>query len=257
MWDRTGSSNPNWKGGVKRECLNCHQEFEAKHYDGQKFCSKKCYGQHRHQQNIHLVNCQTCGKEFQFRSHGKKGEKRFCSTACSARDPEIIEKIQSQRRGKVKLSAEARDKISQANVCRNAATSYTSGKNGFYESRKAGRVFYRSTYELKAFQLLDDCEKVVQFSVEPFVIKYQDRLGQTRRYRPDILVEWDNQTKTLIEVKPAWQYDRVEFLEKAMAGMKHSRQNDWEYRVWNENTLGIKFGTPCILNSYYYHYKFQ
>lgn len=49
----TGDKNPNWKGGnVKKICLNCHCEFEAKPYpkkafSERKFCTIKCAYEYR------------------------------------------------------------------------------------------------------------------------------------------------------------------------------------------------------------------
>jgi endogenous inhibitor of DNA gyrase (YacG/DUF329 family) len=235
-----GSDNPNWRGGTARLCLICQKEFTNED-KSVVFCSKKCYGIHRHVVNTTYTPCKVCGKVIE---HPKHEPRIYCSSKCFANDPEMMEQRQSKRRGIMKLSKEARSKISEARSRIDPEKVFTSGKNGHHLSSKAGKIFYRSSYELRAFQLLDDCEDVVTYRVEPFVIRYDDIEGVQRVYRPDILVTWTGSIQTLIEVKPTWKYDDPKFLSKSSAAIRYAREHDMTFAIWNEYHLGIACEVP-------------
>lgn len=72
---------------------------------------------------------------------------------------------------------------------------------GFHHSTKAGKVHYRSAYELNYYLKLDDDPRVVSYQVEPFYIQYTYK-GKTRYYLPDLKVNLRNGAWLIIEIKP-------------------------------------------------------
>lgn len=74
---------------------------------------------------------------------------------------------------------------------------------GVYKSSKAGTIYYRSSYELKFFKILDDNEKVKQYIVEPENIEYKIK-DKIRTYIPDIKVVYTNGDWEIIEIKPEY-----------------------------------------------------
>jgi endogenous inhibitor of DNA gyrase (YacG/DUF329 family) len=237
--DITGENNPNWRGGDVHICLNCGKSFTDGRYTGKKFCDRECYGEYRHKMGSVVFRCIICGKEVTIHKHDE-GKRKYCSTRCMGLDEERTWSIQEKRAGWT-MSTEARQKISIASSRRQ--TGYSRGKSGWHESEKAGgKVFYRSSYEKKAFELLDANSDVASYEVEPFVIVYVDRFADTRRYRPDILVHWNDGCDVLIEVKPAWQLDDPKVLEKVTSGAAHARNNGMSFEIWTEWTLGLAQG---------------
>jgi len=150
-------------------------------------------------------------------------------------------RLSSKKKIGWKMGTEARQKVSIAASNRQIRNSW--GKSGWHESVKAeGKVYYRSSYEKRAFELLDANSDVASYKVEPFVIVYTDRFADVRRYRPDILVHWNDDYHALVEIKPAWQLDNPEVLEKITSGMIYARKHDMNFEIWTEWTLGLARG---------------
>jgi hypothetical protein len=109
-------------------------------------------------------------------------------------------------------------------------------KRGHHLSPKAGNVYYRSSYELKAYQLLDADPTVLTYTPEPFAIPYKDAQGQSRNYVPDILVSYIDGSTLLVEIKPQYQLDAPEVEYKHAVAQLHSQ--GW-FAVWTEAELAI------------------
>lgn len=73
-------------------------------------------------------------------------------------------------------------------------------QNGHLKTLKAGRIFYRSSWEKDVAIFLENNSLVKTFSSEPFAVHYKDN-EKERHTRPDFLVECVKETY-LIEVKP-------------------------------------------------------
>lgn len=109
------------------------------------------------------------------------------------------------------------------------------GKSGYHESSKAGIVLYRSSYEQKAYELLDLDSTVIKYLVEPFSIFY----GNNQWYKPDLLVEYCDGRKILIEIKASWNVNSPNTVLKTSAAIEFvSKSSDIsEYIIWTENEL--------------------
>lgn len=243
MTGKIAESNPNWKGGKKvRVCPNCNNEFVSKHYGEVTFCSKQCRARYGADQKIddekrkritHGITCQQCGKVFKTRV-----SRKFCSRECFFKSDAFLGTQWKRSRGR-KMSEPVRQAMSERAAKRNAETVYTHGKSGFYDSKKAGKVYYRSSYELKAYELLDSDIKVISFTPEPFHIEYTNDEGNTRHYRPDILINLKSGKKKLVEVKPLWKLSQASTQLKINAGKKYAMKNGMGWQVWTEKELGI------------------
>lgn len=72
---------------------------------------------------------------------------------------------------------------------------------GHYFSKKCGLVYFRSSWELSVILSLNDLDFVKSFDVEPFRISYD--INKTQRYTwIDLLIEYTNENKLLVEIKP-------------------------------------------------------
>jgi hypothetical protein len=75
--------------------------------------------------------------------------------------------------------------------------------NGFYDSKKAGKIFYRSSYELRMYKLLDADIDVIYYEVEAYEIEYIYD-GKIHHYIPDLYVVYRDGSHKHIEVKPRY-----------------------------------------------------
>ena len=136
------------------------------------------------------------------------------------------------------ISMARREKLSL-----NKAKSFVEGrikfKTGrFYSEKNKKKIFYRSSYELKAYQILEQLSSVVAYLIEPFYIRY--RFGNLLKcYIPDILVTHKNGSKELIEVMSAWESGRRLRKAKLAAGMNYCKANGLDFSVWTERELGL------------------
>lgn len=71
------------------------------------------------------------------------------------------------------------------------------------KSYKDGHVNYKSSLELKAIRYCDWNSNVNKWSLEPFAIQYlKPTTGKFHRYYIDLVIEFNNSEKFLVEVKP-------------------------------------------------------
>jgi len=75
-------------------------------------------------------------------------------------------------------------------------------RSEFVETRKAGKVFCRSSWEKKICESLDNNVKVKEFKLEPFYVPYVNEKGKSRYSRIDFLVTMFNERKAILEIKP-------------------------------------------------------
>ena len=118
-------------------------------------------------------------------------------------------------------------------------------ETGYYTSDKNQKdIFYRSSYEKKAYSILENDITVVTYEAEPIEISYKIN-NQMRQYIPDILVHYIDNTHRFIEVK-SWyaiwsEEQRPKILAKLKALIQYSFIVDYKTpRLWHEKHLGIK-----------------
>jgi hypothetical protein len=122
-------------------------------------------------------------------------------------------------------------------------------------------ITYRSSWELKVFQKLDNSPSVLEWASESITIPYNDKAsGRLRRYFPDIWVKIksiDGKIKTMIvEIKPKREAQPPErgtktekrFLRECLtyakniskweAAGRYCKQRGWEFRLLTEEELG-------------------
>jgi len=120
---------------------------------------------------------------------------------------------------------------------------YKNTKTGHFKSVKNNcSIFYRSSLELKAYEYLENNSDVVSFSEKPPRII----LPSGHTYFPDILVEYKNGNKILVEVKPfnwlllvgAHRNRLVDgcilFIEKLDTAEQFCAQKGWKFQVWTD-----------------------
>jgi hypothetical protein len=110
-------------------------------------------------------------------------------------------------------------------------------RTGYFFSGKNGKnLWYRSSYELQAYKILEGRQEVFSYSVEPFGIPY---LYQTlsRMYYPDILVIYVDRRQELIEVLARWERSKDQRLAKFRAAQEYCLDKKMNFSVWDETDL--------------------
>jgi len=106
-----------------------------------------------------------------------------------------------------------------------------SRRNGYYETKKAGIIYYASSYELRAAVLLDEMEEVISYTNQ--VIFY---FKGKKRYI-DFLVKKNNGTYSIIEVKPQSRIEDCK--EQINDNQAYAKQQSWDFSIWTEKELGF------------------
>jgi len=108
------------------------------------------------------------------------------------------------------------------------------GIKGWYFSKKSSKnLFYRSTYELSAFQILEQMSVVKRFTSKTQSIKYEFE-GKTCRYLPDILVDYLDGSVEVIEVKAECFRNDLKNQAKFKAARKWCAERRCTFSIWTE-----------------------
>jgi hypothetical protein len=113
-------------------------------------------------------------------------------------------------------------------------------KQGDYTSTKTGKSCkYRSGWELKYFEHLDQDPDVIDWESEPFTIPYvsNKKTGRIRRYIPDIIVRRKSTGVRLEEIKPRNKMEKRLVARKLQAGHDWAADNNILFVVITEVEL--------------------
>jgi hypothetical protein len=115
---------------------------------------------------------------------------------------------------------------------------------GHYTSLKTNvQMFFRSSYELRLMICFDLDQTVVSYEHESIIIKYDD----CRRYIPDFLVTYDDNTQVVVEAKPLEFVQSQDVIKKSNAGIQYCIEHDMSFEIMTnkeiselEDKLGIE-----------------
>lgn len=214
--------------------------------------------------------CANCGKATTFEGMSK-GYTRHCSQRCAQkviqnRPENIIKKSQVSRRTMLRLNSdpayvaqksltmkrlhsdpefaerhrergrkrftilhqdpEFRRKVGSRNNLR-----------GWHSSPKSGEVYYRSSYESRAYEILDADDDVVSYQYEPVSIPYLSIDGSTKNYYPDLMVQYRGGRSILVEIKPRDLVNTEVNQAKADAAIAWCDERNIEFTIWTEQQL--------------------
>ena len=106
----------------------------------------------------------------------------------------------------------------------------------FYSNKNNKKMFYRSSYELQAYKILEQMNVVEKYIYEPFGICYQMN-GIKYIYRPDLLVIYKNGEKQIIEIKPRKELDDIVNIKKFEGAERFCLDKNLSFGVWTEDIL--------------------
>lgn len=111
-------------------------------------------------------------------------------------------------------------------------------KTGWYFSEKMQEEFwYDSSYELRAYKLLDQLPTVKSYGRCGFSIKYLHEDDTIHRYIPDIHIVYADGREEIIEIKPTTKLKEDLNIRKFKAGNKKYKDSPIRYVVWTEAKL--------------------
>ena len=125
-------------------------------------------------------------------------------------------------------------------------------------------IIYRSLWELRFMRFCDIDSRVIQWSSEEIIIPYRSPIDRRlHRYFPDFLVKMKkadgNINTILIEIKPAVQTKEPQKQSKVTkrylnevftwgvnqakwkAAEEYCKDRNWEFKIFTEKELGIKY----------------
>lgn len=250
-------------------CFGCGNEFVMYKSDTGRFHNRKCY-----LENMHKVNKgQKCSDQTKAKiSKANKGSKRSDATrrqmseSAKKRKSSDVTKAKISKAGKGRIVSEAtRAKISAGHKSRSLpgsgkgrklsektlarmrkaaakriqeGKSHSYGKSGhIYLERFDTRYHYRSSYEKKALEMINEMESIVDLKVENLNIDYVDDSGCSHYYIPDMEITYVDGTVSVIEVKPNYALnERINQL-KFEAAEKYCSKHNKTFIVWTEDIL--------------------
>jgi len=107
---------------------------------------------------------------------------------------------------------------------------------GFHQSPKIGQIYYQSSYELKAYEILDADDTVAKYERGPIIPYFFEEEGH--KYVSDILVTYANGSKRIIEVKADKFKHDPQNRAKYLAGCLYSKKMKYlPYKVWDSKWL--------------------
>jgi len=113
-------------------------------------------------------------------------------------------------------------------------------KRGKFLSAKMNvEMTYRSSWELAYFRYLDNCDNVKAFWSESLKIEYVTNIKtkKTRNYIPDLLIEYNDGTKQLVEIKPKSKLRQRINLKKFKAAERWSEEKGLKFILITEVDL--------------------
>lgn len=125
--------------------------------------------------------------------------------------------------------------ISQAQaIIKGKKTNYNSG--WFFSNKLNDKIHYRSSYELRVYNILEKVENVINYIVEPFRVPYKFN-GIIKNTVPDILINYYDGNKELVEIKPTVFVETPIVLIKIKALWKYANKKGWSFNVWTEDYI--------------------
>lgn len=246
-------------------CNHCTVKFTVAYkYRNRKFCSHDCYSNSRSFDRI--IKCEYCGKDFIEKSYKQK----YCSMPCSGKavgeqqrgennpfygrhhsadNKQILSNKSKDYNKKFgnsfkdhKHTEETRkimsDKFVQRVIDNGGKHPSVSGyKQGwFYSNKNNKEIAFDSSYEMRYYQILEDDDNIKCYYRSGLKLTYI--LGNiVKTYNPDLIVEFLDGEKELIEIKPDRRLAEIEIVAKHNVAKEYCIRNNMNFRIVTEEHL--------------------
>ena len=152
---------------------------------------------------------------------------------------ETKKKISKGNIGKI-ASKETRRKLSIVAVERTMKYGVYGGRKyyrGIHSSIKSGEIRYNSSYEFRAYKVLDKLDDIQSYGACKTYILYIWGDGTEHRYTPDIHIVYTDGHEEIVEVKPKKLLKIPKNIAKFKAANKFYKDSPIKYSVWTETKL--------------------
>jgi len=141
-----------------------------------------------------------------------------------------------------------RERFSKAQCNKSYHTTFTAHKHGHHQSPKCakGEIFFRSSWELKVAECMDDCSFVISYAGESFAVPYIDSEGLTKYTKPDFLVTMVSGHQILLEVKPTSIINYKDNEYKITGHRKYCNANNIQYALITEEYIKNPNNLNCL-----------
>jgi hypothetical protein len=109
----------------------------------------------------------------------------------------------------------------------------------WFENKKCGKIFCRSSWEQKVAAVLSEDARVCCFSLEKYSVPYINKEGKERKTKIDFLATLVNGQMVMIDVKPHSLLKFSNNQHKQNAYKKHCKKNKIHYLLFYENNITI------------------
>jgi len=110
---------------------------------------------------------------------------------------------------------------------------------GWVSTKNNGMVAFESSLERDFVILVDYDKQLKSIKSQPLTVKYKDSDGETKRYTPDYLIEYDRYTPILCEIK--YRQDlleqKAEILSDLRVAINLCKERGWIYRIITEGKI--------------------
>lgn len=144
----------------------------------------------------------------------------------------LTEKQWAEKRGLIQVYDAGKKRWTYKVSLRRNIRSYSHRSQGYYVTKKAGTIYYQSSYELRAATLLDEMDEIETYSTQVRFIK-----NGKERYI-DFFVKRKDGTYCVIEIKPQRRVKACS--DQINAHKSYAEHKGWEFVIWSENELGFK-----------------
>lgn len=213
------------------------------------FCSNSCASKYKVENGITWVNkagwkhSDETKKKMSENHADFTGDKNPLKIAIS-KDPSTRKELSNRATKRwASYSKEQRNSIrenfsrAQLQNSRDLVSYHKNHKAGWFESNKTDRkLFYRSSWERRVCEHLENSDKVTTFQTEPFAIPYTDAEGLTRHTKVDFYAEHVD-GNVIIEVKPSVFVDKGNTPYKIKTYEEYARQNHLRFLLITEKEL--------------------
>lgn len=212
-------------GGLSTHVRNAHKLTPQQYYDTYK---------RQPSEGI----CKVCNEPTKFQN-ATVGYYEHCSLACCYASEKRSAALSIAKKGKpgknkgMHHSTKTRQHLSELRTKMILEGSLNKPAKLYFSAKNNKEISYRSSYELAAYHILEQLSTVKSYVCESFSIPYIFK-GAIRRYIPDILVEWDNGTFDVIEVKPHVMRDLEMNQAKFEAAYKWCKAKGFRFCIWDE-----------------------
>jgi len=106
----------------------------------------------------------------------------------------------------------------------------------FYSKKNDKTLYYHSTWELAAFEILERFSAVKSYDRCRFSIPYELE-GKSHIYIPDVIITYEDGNEEVIEVKPSSLINHPTNLAKIDSLKRYCSENSLNYSVWTEDRI--------------------